>query len=201
MLMGDLKNPIMFTFNDVLKGRGDLPAEMVKDLEEYYDSMKLLSDGDGKNLEFSNKDFLHAGMVLATLFNRSKTDINIFAHSFSGQVSNPQFYREELSEAIKRGVEVNVVFEQLPTASSECYRDLKALQTTHSSLKLFVLNSSFVTKVNAKGLNNFTTGDSRMFRYETDKVNFKAYCNFDDLKTVSALNNNFKVLKVNSNPC
>ena len=66
------------------------------------------------------------------------------------------------------------------------------------NISIKILSKDFVSKLNKMtdgGVNHFTVADNRMFRYETDMISFKAFCNFDDEKIGTILDNNFTVLQ------
>jgi hypothetical protein len=179
-----------------------MSSQEISALEEYSQSVNLLADKE-LNLEFNNKDQHHAAFVMAAIFRTSKQSIKIFTGSFSGEISNNPVYLKYLSDAIvSSNLKVEVIFENRPNESSKCLKLLKDLRANGKDVSIFSLPTDYKTKVLDKQfggrLGHFTVGDDRMFRYETDKDKFAAYCNFDDKAIVTTLNRNFDIFKLNS---
>lgn len=178
-----------------------LSTDEIKALEEYRKSVDYLAD-EGNNLEFNNKDEYHAAFVMAAIFRSAKKSIKIFAGNFSGEISNSKIYLDQLKNSIHGDTKVEVVFENTPNENSECLNMLKGLKKAGKNIHLSVLPPKYKKDVLDKQLNgaigHFTIGDDRMFRYETDKNKFTAYCNFDDKNIVSTLNKNFDIFQLNA---
>jgi len=169
-----------------------------ENLLEYLDSVTHLGR-EGLNLEFNNKGKYHGAIVMSRIFEHAKSDIKIFARNFKGDICDSLVYRNTLQEAIRRKVQVKIVFESIPKADSLCLQMVKELQREGENLEIKLLTDDFVTKSlraksNNNPLSNFTVSDRQMFRYETDKDSYKAFCNFDDKEMAAILDNNFNVL-------
>lgn len=178
-----------------------LSQEDKEALLEYKKSIAFLAS-EKLNLEFNNKDQFHATAVMSEIFKTAQSSIRIFAGSFSGEVSNDELYVESLRNAIDtKAINIEVIFENKPNANSRCLAVLKELKANGKNVQLYVLKADYLEKVKTKykiELAHFTIGDDQMFRYETDKINFRAFCNFDDKTKASALTKNFAILKLNS---
>lgn len=171
-----------------------------KALQEYIKSVELLS-ADGLNLEFNNKDQFHAAIVMSAIFEKAEKNIKVFTGSFSGDISDNPKYLNSLKSAIgEKNINIEVIFEQEPNNDSECLRMLRTLKSEGRKVSMHKLKDSYRNKLgsNATFLNHFTIGDDRMFRYETEKTHFKAFCNFDDKSIVTVLSNNFSIFRLNS---
>ncbi len=189
----------MSELKSLLNGFSKLTPEEVEALEEYRSSIDYLSE-KGWNLEFTNKDNNHAALVMAKLFSAAKGSIKVFTGSFSGEVSNNPIYKRELEKSIlNSNKKVEVVFENEPNEDSHCLSMLRELKRQGNEVKMYLLNRTYQKDVIVpSSLGHFTIADDNMFRYETDKINFRAFCNFDDKEFVQTLNKNFLILKVNS---
>lgn len=184
-----------------LRGRND---NETRALREYLESVSHLAEG-GLNLEFNNKGRFHAAIVMSTIFKYAKNNIKIFAHDFSGQICDSHLYRDAILNAIERKVQVKIIFESKPNENSLCLKMLRELKDAGKDIEIKILtpdflNKHFRPKSQSERLSNFTVSDSVMFRYETDKETFKAFCNFDDKELSSVLNHNFNVLLTESRP-
>lgn len=168
-------------------------------LSEYAESVGMLSSGE-LNLEFNNKDEFHAAIVMSAIFKTAKKTISIFTGKFSGEISNNPYYREQLEIAAKNPEKnIEVIFEETPNKDSLCLQMLRKLKSEGRNVAMYLLNGEYRNKLTGTNiLNHFIVGDDHMFRYETDKNHFKAYCNFDDKKIVQLLNNNFSIFRLNS---
>ncbi len=184
-----------------LRGRVD---EEVSALSEYLESVTHLAKG-GLNLEFNNKGRFHAAIVMSTIFKHARKDIKIFAKDYSGQICDSQLYRDAIEEAINRNIQVKVVFESKPNENSLCLKMLRQCMKAGKNVEIKLLTPDFLNKhlrpkSQSERLSNFTVSDSTMFRYETDKETYKAFCNFDDRELSSLLDHNFNVLLTESKP-
>ena len=168
----------------------------IESLKEYFESIQFLADKH-LNLEFNNKDHNHAILVMSMLFEKAEQHIRIFAKRFSGEISDDEYYLKTLKEAIDRGVKVDVVFEEQPNQKSIALQMLKAYP--ESKVNLYILNDDYKQKLKKElgELQNFSVVDDSKFRYETDTLKFKAFCNFDDKDNCEILINNY--LKLVSN--
>jgi hypothetical protein len=175
-----------------------LTQDEIKALEEYRQSVALLAKG-GLNLEFNNKDERHAVFVMTELFKNAQQSIKIFTGSFSGEISNQPGYWNELKNGILNSdKKVEVIFENEPNSKSICLEGLKKLKAQGRDVSLCVLTEDYRKLVQENNIGHFTIGDDTMFRYETDKIKFTAFCNFDDKDVVKVLNRNFAAFRVNA---
>lgn len=169
-------------------------------LEEYYQSIRFLSE-NSLSLEFNNKDANHGVLVMSTLFQQAENEIRIFAGDFKGDICDNDYYIKSLFEAIERGVKLDIVFENNPNKSSKCYQELlKQKQNKQNKVNIFQLNEKYKKELVDKvgQLLHFTVIDKNKFRYETDKNEYKAYCNFDDKDNSEILISNYEKLINNS---
>lgn len=169
-------------------------------LKEYYESICYLADNEF-SLEFNNKDENHGALVMSLLFNKAKESIKIFCGNYAGNICDKNIYMKSLFEALDRGVSLKIVFENQPNDKSECYKKLFSSLTKNNNLvEMRILNSEYRQNLFTQfgEILHFTIVDSNKFRYETDPVNFKAFCNFDDKDNAEILNSNFDKLLVNS---
>lgn len=190
--MADLKT----IFKDISR----LSPEEIVALEEYINSVDALSL-NGWNLEFNNKDQYHATIVMSAIFAKAKSSIKAFTGSFSGEVSdNPQYLQTLKNSIADRNIDIEVIFENKPNSNSECLKMLRQLQAENKPVKMYMLKEEYRKKLTdlPAVLNHFTIADDSMFRYETEKEHFKAYCNFDDKATVKLLGSNFDIFRLNS---
>lgn len=171
--------------------------EELAPLAEYYESILHLSLNK-LNLEFNNKDMHHAALVMSTIFNSAETKIKIFARNFKGDICDKEIYIDSLKKAILNNKNISIVFEETPNANSRCLNMiLNQRKERPDQITIKVLNKDFKIKFKKNigdDLNNFTVADKKMFRCETDMDLYKAFCNFDDEKIATILDNNFTVL-------
>jgi hypothetical protein len=175
-------------------------TEYVNGLVEYFTSLEYLSQDDGKNLEFNNKDHRHAVGVMSTIFRIAKVDIKIFAGEFVGDICDKDDYIIELESAINRDIPVTVVFENKPNIDSLCFKKLIELKAKGKNVLLYQLNEEYKKTLKDKGVkvSHFLVSDSQKFRYEEDGILYKAFCNFDDKKLGKILSRNHELFTFNS---
>jgi hypothetical protein len=192
----------MSDLHTLFKDLSSLSTDEIAALSEYKKSIEFLSS-DKSNLEFNNKDHFHAALVMSQIFKTVKYSLKIFTGRFSGEISDNPVYFTQLKEAIKtKNINIEVVFEEDPNKDSLCLKTLRELKNEGKKVSLSVLNKNYLKDIwkNSLTLGHFVLGDDHMFRYETDKKKFKAFCNFDDKKSVSQLATNFSILRLNSTP-
>lgn len=167
------------------------------DLIEYYALVEILND---KNLEFNNKDNNHAAIVMANIFSHAKKTLKFFTGSFKGDICDQLIYLDALKKALDSKLSLEVIYEDEPNTNSECFKLLKSYKNQDCKISMFKLTPSYkkiISDLKIK-LNHFLIGDDQMFRYEFDADAYKAYCNFDDKKSVDQLAKNFDIIKNNS---
>ncbi len=176
--------------------------EYVDGLVEYYTSLEYLSEENGKNLEFNNKDKRHAVGVMSSIFKIAKENIKIFAGDFGGDICDKDDYMYELEMAINRNIPISIVFENNPNLNSECLKKLIELKEKGKNILLYKLNEDFKQNLKNKNVkvSHFLVSDSQKFRYEEDGINYKAFCNFDDKKLGKILDRNHGLFTFNSTP-
>jgi hypothetical protein len=175
-------------------------SEYVEGLVEYYTSLEYLSDENGKNLEFNNKDKRHAVGVMSTIFRIAKENIKIFAGDFGGDICDKDDYINELEAAIERNVPISIVFENEPNLKSQCLNKLLELKAKGKNILLYKLKEDYKQTLANKDIHvsHFLISDSQKFRYEEDGINYKAFCNFDDKKLGKILDRNHELFILNS---
>jgi len=178
-----------------------LSEEEQKVLQEYADAMELLSSKH-LNMEFNNKDQKHAALVMSSIFHNAKKQVRIFTGSLNGDISNISGYLQSVRVFLdKPETKVEVIFEEKPNiAFSKCYKLLKESRAAGKDITFRILTDSFKQKVITANLNHFMLGDDNMFRYETDKKQYMAFCNFDDPEMTKVLDRNFRAMFINSTP-
>jgi len=190
-----MKSEFLLLFPEI----NDMPAAEQDALHEYYLSVKLLSEKSW-NLEFNNRDMLHGAIVMSQIFITAKSNINIFAGDFNGDICGKTMYQHSLKKAVQdNDVKVKIVFEEMPREESPGLKLIKSLLATNpENIQIKILNDDFKKPGNNEALNHFTIADDLIFRYEIDKKNYKAFCNFDDKKLAEKLKANFEILEYNS---
>ncbi len=165
--------------------------EYRKNIAEYFQSVEKLSE-EGWNLEFNNRDANHASIVMTFLFKKAVREIKIFAGNFGGSVCDNDSYIESLTEAIKRNVQVDIVFEEQPNSRSKCLARLIELKNSGcQNVTIRLITATTKQAIIKNKLKHFSTIDGNKFRYETDVLSFKAFCNFHDPETALLLKGNF----------
>jgi hypothetical protein len=190
------KDNLIYKFPELLHE----DTEYIDGLVEYYTSLEYLSEENGKNLEFNNKDKRHAVGVMSTIFKIAKENIKIFAGDFGGDICDKDDYMNELEMAINRNIPVSIVFENNPYLKSKCLNKLIELKGEGKNILLYKLNEDFKKNLISKGvhISHFLISDSQKFRYEEDGINYKAFCNFDDKKLGKILDRNHELFILNS---
>jgi hypothetical protein len=181
----------------------DIPLNQREELIKYHKILEELAKSE-LNVQFKNEGENHAAVVMSLLFNHSKEFIKIFAGQFNGDVSNKKVYKDALKKAIETdGKKLEVIFEKNPNRESGGFILLRQLQTNFPDrVSIKIANAEQLKEykniLKDKEMVHFSVGDDCIYRYETDTVNFKAFCDFNDKKFANRLNDLFSILSSNA---
>ena len=163
-------------------------------LAEYQKAIELANSSKNNHV-FPISTPEHASIILSTIFEHSKEEVNILAGNLSGTVSNSKTYLDALDSYLKSGKTLRVLLTDMPNINSLAYQ----LIEKHSKLpdaKIELRIATEVAKYNiAESFDNkyvhFVVGDDSRFRLETDSTNYQAFANFNDPVYARKLNEIF----------
>jgi hypothetical protein len=157
----------------------------------YKDYLKELAQ-NRKNVVFFNSSAEHASAVMSTIFQNSENLVKVFAGGLTGEVSSSPEYRKSLDNFLRRGGRLQILLEEYnadcPPINIDLLRFYKLKSTNQVVVKTHPENY-FIKRKDADegGKIHFCVADSRMYRIETDTLNYLAEGNFNDEKTAKAL--------------
>lgn len=176
--------------------------DYLQSIQEYYDSICYLSENH-LSLEFNNKDMYHGTLVMTQLFKNAKKSIKIFAGDYNGDISDNDIYINSLRDALNNtSINTTVIFEKDPK-KSKGFQLLSEFNSKKSgNLTVLLLKHDYKQKLERDfgKIEHFTLVDDISFRYETDTIEYRAFCNFDDKVNSEILAKNFENLMINSSP-
>lgn len=169
--------------------------------ERYEESVSNLAER-ASSVIFKNKGESHAEIVLRNIIKTSKEELYILAESLTSKLTNCKGYKNELVEYIEsRYGKLKVLIEEKP----EEVKENTALATISYLQQLYPHNievrllTEEVKNISEKKV-NFTVGDGRMFRLETDTQLRSAYCCFNNEEISSNLIQVFEGFWCSSDP-
>jgi hypothetical protein len=174
----------------------------VEDIQTYREAIKKLAEKQD-NLVFLNSGAPHASIVMSTIFKKAQNYVHIFAGNLNGDVSNDKEYLDELGIFLSRkNACLEVITEVEPKPESKAFNIIKEFKSKgNASIHIYELKNSYPQEFKdktSKDIYHFMVADSKMFRLEMDKVNYKAYCSFNNSEMADSLDNFFETLKKNS---
>jgi len=167
-------------------------------LHEYEVALSQLANRKEAHL-FYNEGDQHALIVFKTIFNNAQREVYIVAKDLTNvAVSNAQQYIESLDAFLKReGVKLNIM---LTSFSKDSALNAPVFKTISES-PAYKKGNVRIYNLNGKAFNDgnsivhFCFADGHMYRIETDTINRKARCNFNDSEVVNDLLRNFQTGK------
>ncbi len=165
---------------------------MNSEIEEYRRAVEFFAETNSSDI-FSNRGKEHATIVLANLFKYSKNNISILAQNLTSELTSRAEYRESLLNFIdKTNGKLKVLITESPDLGSYenslleelCRKGIKVkkLEKKNESIQEYIRNI------------NFTVGDGKMFRIETNLEEKIAECCFNNQKIAEKLEKIFDKL-------
>lgn len=143
---------------------------------------KLASENSEKT--FLNTDKDHGIVVLAQIFDKSLSEIRIFAGTLCGEVGDAPEYIEALSNFIERNGILRILLNNYQIEQAKNSNLFKRLAYYISDHKDIIIKETtakpyFASDIEKKPL-HFTIGDKQSYRIETDIEKKTAECNFNN---------------------
>jgi hypothetical protein len=178
-----------YCFNDQMK---EYREYLVK---PYFKAVNTLALRKSDEV-FSNSGSEKAIAVLSNIFLTSEEEVCLFTDNLKPNVTSDRFYCHVVSEFIKQGKKIYLLVKNgiEPINAFPFYKlIIDSTSEANSNVKWKKANDQILDEIakifNGKQL-NFAVGDERAIRIETDTVNFKAICSFNEheySKKLSAL--------------
>ena len=164
----------------------------MNDLQLYQELVDKKADENSTNV-FPNAGEIHAGIVMAKLFEKTEKSVNMVVGSFDGKVSDQPNYLEKLERCIDSKVSINIIFLQSPNVQSKAYGLLRSKKSqgfpiTFKSATDEVRQRLSSTKT---GLVHFSVFDDNKYRFEKDPNKYLAWVCFNDPQNAARLNSLF----------
>lgn len=171
-------------------------------MKDYSKYIKNLADND-ESMLFQNSSPKHAAVVLANIFNKSKSELRIYAGDLCGEVSHKNddallksAYINELTSFIDRGGNLKIILEEFneELLKTELYSKLNLYSAMYpSKIKVKILSKNsktddFINKY------HYTVGDNNKFRFENDTKKYIAVGSFNNIDVSKKLIDSFDLL-------
>ncbi len=148
--------------------------KLTPEQKEYALYVQAIADGTIADL-FTNSGVEHAKIVLATIFDRSKTDLRVFAKSLTSEVAKSDLYIDSLISFLAKGGQLKILVEQNKLIENpnlyDAFKFFKEKVIIKTTPKKFI-NSKTQAPI------HFTIGDDSIYRLEKDIIEFKAIGSF-----------------------
>ena len=143
--------------------------------KEKFESLVVNAALNKLNLTLPNSTAEKAAFVMINLFKSARQHIKLLVNNLDSDITNSPGYNEALEDAIKRGVEVSILYRQTPNKLSSSNKLLDLLeQSGNRNIHRKLMNESAIEKLDSYNINNgelffFSESDNTMFRFEFDK--------------------------------
>jgi hypothetical protein len=164
-------------------------------LESYRKAVDFLAKNKVDNLIFNSGDE-HASIIFSNIFCNSDYRVKIFAGNLQNQVTEKPEYINSIARLLQRGARLEILLDSFDDSIKKDSDLFKRLYLYEKYVSIKQTNTRFhVTRVtedeHIKERVHFCTGDSCMYRLETDTEKRSARCNFNDPPFVKDLNGLF----------
>ncbi len=165
--------------------------EVDSDYKEYIQSL-----AEGKKEPFLNSGPAHASYVFATLFSKAQNNgiIKIYNGGFRGEVSNDDYYQEQLFDFLSRGGTLQILCTQPLSKNTNLFEGLRFYAFLNPKSVVIKQTVKKVLDPVTKKEAHFMVADDLMYRIEEDIINYTAICSFNDPETSMSISNLFDVI-------
>lgn len=136
------------------------------------------------NVVYPNSSSERAVVVLKNIFEQSSEKLKLFANKFESEICDSEVYIGALTNLIKKGVPVEILFFDTPVEDSKSLVAIRKLASEGSGqvdLRIITKEGkSAIGNINAGKDFYFAVADGSMYRFETDVTNHKAFFCFND---------------------
>ncbi|MEQ9264154.1 MAG: hypothetical protein RLN81_02970 [Balneolaceae bacterium] len=167
---------------------------MTDTLANYLEIYKKLSERESSEI-FSHKGNMQSAHIMGLIFRSSVSHVRMYVGDFNGDVSNNQFYIEELKDFIDRGGTLDVLIEEDNLIKSDAFTFIQAYSGFREtvSIKQADINKRITFGEEEKPI-HFTVGDLDKFRLELDIENYSGIASFNNQEFAHKLANAFDSL-------
>jgi len=163
------------------------------DLKKYMEAINALAQS-GSDLFFNTSGINHAAIVMSSIFENSENSVKIFSGTLSGMFSQHQDYLSALESFIASGKKLEILLAKPLIEKNTTVSKILSGSITNKN------HNIFIKKISEQGLQflrheigeyNFTVGDDRMYRIETDVSSRKTEGCYNDRDTSNKLSDVF----------
>ena len=152
-------------------------------MDDYKNSIEFFAK-NSESFEFENKGREHAAIVLQNMLKYSKTEFLIFSGCLDGDVADNVEFLFELEKYLESGKTFKLLLESdINSNKSEALKLVEKHSADSDNVKIKIASTSFLGEIKSlfEGeILHFSVADSKAFRLETDRKDFKAIGNFND---------------------
>lgn len=130
---------------------------------------------------FKNSGADHAAAVISRIFKYADKEVRLFVYDMDGAINKKGDYLQNLTDFLKKGKKISVLFEDKPKKDTEVFELLSRPEYTEQ-IQLKKANEAFLRDCKKISVDEFkfTLGDDRMFRIENDSNKHTAFCSFNN---------------------
>ena len=154
--------------------------------QEQFESFVIRVANEKINVTLPNSKAERAAFVMKNMFRTATNHIKLLVCNLDSDITNSPGYNEALEEAIKRKIQVSILYRDAPNNNSSSNKLLDNLeQEGFKNIHRKTLTEAANQKLNSYKLNKdelflFSEADNRMYRFEFEKEGHKAWFNYND---------------------
>jgi len=165
-----------------------LAVPTTESLDDYRTHVERMFD-ENSDAVVSNSSTAHAQVVIETLISRAKDTLQFFCECLKSEIYDETVIVQKLSEALKKGVKVQVLCQNSPVAKS-----LNRLISRKSQNNQFELRVCDPGSPGQSAPINFIVMDGKAFRFEGDRNKHTAVACANNSELASTMTAKFKEL-------
>ena len=152
-----------------------------------------------KDFQFTNKGEQHAAIVVANLIRTTDNELRIYSGKLNRDVANDKYLVKMLNSFLESGKILYLILDEMPSDEeiSESLRQI--IESSENPLRNVAIkidtDSLFKEKLakifTDEKPHHFMIGDNLSYRLEIDAEEYKAICNFNNIKIVTTLKKQF----------
>jgi len=151
-------------------------------MKDYEKSIKFLA-ANSEDFEFTNKGAEHASIVLVNMLNQTEDEFLMFSGTFNSDVADQDAFLFALERYLESGKKFKLLLEEEIKKESKAFKLFKKYAKKDGIVEFKQASQDFINEVKdifEGNILHFAVSDSKRYRLETDKENFKAIGNFND---------------------
>lgn len=159
-------------------------------IKEFKKAVNILAKGK-EDFFFNHYGSEQGAIVIGTIFKYANSTVRMFVGDLNGDLSENEYYLENLKKYILRGGELKVLIQDIDNLNpSSAFKLIDMYSGMKDNVEIFPTNAKLLHPETKKEF-HFTTGDDLMFRVEDDINEYSGYSSFNAPDIVKILSSGF----------